>query len=137
MGLHRARARERGTDEAQPHRLEPAGGELGGCVAGPEAVTVARHDRKPGDLCIADELVDFAALGPRAAMIAAAEIRERTGWPRRLRQAGDQILRVGARLERAERVSPDLPRRRRALQLVLEPGLLLGSEQGLRRRVLL
>src|SRR5678815_356480 len=137
MGLHRAWARERGADEAQTHRLKPAGGKLGGCVAGPEAVTVARDDRKPSDLCITDQIVDFAALGPRAAMIAAAKIRERTGRPRRLRQAGEQILRVGAPLERAERVPPDLPGCRRALQLVLEPGLLLGSKKGLRRRVLL
>src|SRR5690242_18348846 len=124
MGLHRARAGERGADEAQPHRLEPAGWELGGCVAGPEAVTVARDDRKPGDLRVADQLVDLVALGPGAAMVAAADVRKRTGRPRRLRQAGGQVLRVGAPLERTERVPPDLPRRRRALQLVLQPGLL-------------
>src|SRR5678815_988101 len=99
MRLHRAWARERGADEAQAHRLELAGWKLGGCVAGPEAVTVTRHDRKPGDLCVADQVVDFAALGPAAAMIAAAEIRERAGGPRRLRQTGQQILRVGAPLE--------------------------------------
>src|SRR5688500_18396352 len=129
MGLRRAWARERGADEAQTHRLEPAGGKLGGCVAGPEAVTVARDDGKPRDLCVTDQIVDFAALGSCASMVASAKVRERIGRPRRLRQAGEQILRVGAPLERAERVSPDLPRRRRALQLVLEPGLLLGSEK--------
>src|SRR5215831_1427668 len=137
MGLHRARARERGADEAQTHRLELAGWKLSRCVAGPEAVKVARDDRKPGDLRVANEIVDLAALGPGTAVIAAAQSRERTGRPRLLRQARGQILRVGARLERALRVPPDLPRRRRALQLVLEPGLLLGSKNGLRRRVLL
>src|SRR5262245_21316493 len=128
VGLHRARAGERGADEAQTHRLELAGWKLGGCVAGPEAVKVARDDRKPGDLRVPNQLVDLAALGKGAAVIAAAQIRERTDRPRLLRQAGGQILRVGARLERALRVPPDLPRRRRALQLVLEPGLLRGSK---------
>src|ERR1043165_10166026 len=92
---------------------------------------------RSGDLRVANQIVDLAALGPGTAVIAAAQSRERTGRPRLLRQARGQILRVSARLERALRVPPDLPRRRRALQLVLEPGLLLGSKNGLRRRVLL
>ncbi len=48
---------------------------------------------------------------------------------------GGQVLRVGARVERALRIAPDLPRRGRAPELVLEPCLLLRPEDRLRRCV--
>src|SRR4030095_3942180 len=39
-------------------------------------------------------------------------------------------------VERAERIAPDFPRRRRFAQLILEPGLLLNAEDGSRRPLL-
>ena len=58
--LHRPGAGERGADETDPDRLELRGRQQGGRVPGPETVTVARHDRKSGDLRIPDEVIDFA-----------------------------------------------------------------------------
>jgi hypothetical protein len=44
LRLHGARAGERGADEAQADGVELAGWKLGGRIAGPEAVEVARDD---------------------------------------------------------------------------------------------
>src|SRR6185369_7984835 len=79
------------------------------CISGPEAVTVARHDRETADLFIANQIVDFRALDPGRAVVAAPEIGE-TGRPG-LGESSGQVLRVGARVETAERATPDLPRR--------------------------
>ena len=62
IGLHGARAGERGADEAQADRLELAGRQFRGRIAGPEAVAVARDDGEAGDLRVAHEIVDLGAL---------------------------------------------------------------------------
>src|SRR6185436_544323 len=79
--LHRPRAGHRAADETDSDRLELGGWQLGGGIAGPKTVTVARHDREPGDLRIADEVIDFATLVVGAAIIAAADLREGVGRP--------------------------------------------------------
>src|SRR6185312_14498092 len=63
-GFHRAGARQRGADEAEAHWLELPRWKLRRRVPRPEAVAVARHDRKARDLRIADEVVDLATLEP-------------------------------------------------------------------------
>src|SRR6185369_5735148 len=98
--FHRTRTCERGADEAQPDRLELAGWELSGRIARPEAMTVAGNDREASDLRIAHQVVDFATLGPRAAVIAAAEIGEAALRPRLLGESQRQVLGIGARVER-------------------------------------
>src|SRR5215475_7784581 len=62
ISLHGPRAGQRGADETDPDRLELGGWQSGGGIASPKAVTVARHDRKAGDLRITDEVIDFATL---------------------------------------------------------------------------
>src|SRR5580765_6471556 len=79
ISLHRPWAGQRGADETDPDRLELGGWQAGGGIASPKAVTVARHDREPGDLRIADEVIDFATLVVGAAIIAAADLREGVG----------------------------------------------------------
>src|SRR4051812_34022497 len=60
---------------------------------------------------------------------------ERVRGPGLLDETGRQVLRVGAGVDGALRAGPDLPRPRRLLELVLEPGLLRRPEDRLRRRV--
>src|SRR5437764_3381966 len=107
--LHRPRAGQRGADETDPDGLELGGWQSGGGIAGPEAVTVAGHDREPGDLRIADEVVDFAALVVGAAIVGAAHRRERVGGPLLLGQSIGKVLRVGTLIEGTLRIAPDLP----------------------------
>src|SRR4051812_8367441 len=107
--LHRPGAGQRGADETDPDWLEFGGWQLRGGITGPEAVTVARHDRESGDLRIADEIVDFAALVIGAPVIAAADLREGVGRPLLPGQSIGKILRVGPQIESAERIAPDLP----------------------------
>src|SRR5206468_3144260 len=135
-GLHRASARQRGADEAEAHWLKLPGWELGRRISRPEAVAVARDDRKAGDFRVADKVVDLATLHPGAAIIVGTGIDE-TRRPRLGEQASGEVLRVDALVERALGIAPDLPRRGRALQLILEPRLLLCAEDRLRRRILL
>ncbi len=49
---------------------------------------------------------------------------------------GRNVLRIDAVIDRAIGIGPDLPRRRRLPQPILEPRLLLGAEDRLRRLVL-
>ena len=135
-GFHRPGARQRAADEAQAHGLELPRRKLRRRISRPEAVAVARDDRKAGDFRVADKVVDLATLHPGAAIIVRAGIDE-TRRPRLGEQASGEVLRVDALVERPLRIAPDLPRRGRALQLILEPRLLLGAEDGLRRRILL
>src|SRR6476620_6423760 len=95
ISLHRPRAGQRGADETDPDRLELGGWQEGGRIAGPKAVTVARHDRESGDLRIADEVIDFATLVVGAAIIAAADLRVGVGRPLLLSQSIGKVLRVG------------------------------------------
>src|SRR5947199_7125650 len=95
IGLHRPRAGQRGADETDPDGLELGGWQSGGGIAGPKAVTVARHDCEPGDLRIADEVIDFATLVVGAAIIATADLREGVGRPLLLNQSIGKVLRVG------------------------------------------
>src|SRR5262245_13823019 len=131
--LHHPRAGHRGADETDPDRLELGGWQEGGGIAGPEAVTVARHDRESGDLRIADEVVDFAALVVRAAIIAAADLREGVGRPLLPGQSIGKVLRVSAQIEGTQRIAPDLPRGCGPAELVHEPLLLTGAEDRARR----
>src|SRR6185369_8506098 len=105
-------------------------------ISRPEAVAVARDDRKAGDFRVADKVVDLAALHPGAAIIVGAGIDE-AGRPWLGQQASGEILRVDALVDRSLGIAPDLPRRGRALQLILKPRLLLCAEDGLRRHILL
>src|SRR3954471_15536291 len=122
--FHRPRAGQRGADETDPDRLERGGWQEVGGIAGPEAVTVARHDRESGDLRIADEVIDFAALMVGAAPIAAADLREGVGRPLLPGQSIGKVLRVGPQIERPQRIAPDLPGCRGPTELVHEPLLL-------------
>src|SRR5262245_13083298 len=133
VGFHGTQADERSADEAQTHRFEWLRRERLRCIAGPEAVPVARHDREARDLRVADEIVNLAALDVSAAVIASADDRI-TARPR-LRKARRQILRVDSPVERAQRIAPDLPGRRRLAELLLQPLLLISAEDGLRRRL--
>src|SRR5262249_51791904 len=101
--------------------------------AGPEVVTVPRHDRESGDLRIADEIVDFAALVVGAAPVAAADLREGVGRPLLFGQSIGKVLRVGPQVEGAQRIAPDLPGCRGPAELVHEPFLLNGPENRARR----
>src|SRR5262245_52951401 len=74
VSLHPPDADQRSADEAEADGLVLGGRQERGGIAGPEAVTVARHDRESGDLRIADEVVDFAALVVRGAEIPAADL---------------------------------------------------------------
>src|SRR5579872_655359 len=133
ISLHRPRAGQRGADETDPDRLELVGWQAGGSIAGPKAVTVARHDREPGDLRIADEVIDFATLVECPAIISGAALREGVGRPLPFGQSIGKVLRVGAIIEGALRIAPDLPGCRGPAELVQEPLLLNGPEDRLRR----
>src|SRR3954452_6415758 len=109
ISLHRPRAGQRGADETDPDGLEPGGWQSGGGIASPKAVTVARHDREPGDLRIADEVINFATLVIGAAIIATADLREGIGRPLLPGQSIGKVLRVGPQIEGAQRIAPDLP----------------------------
>src|SRR5262249_46019536 len=126
--FHRSRAGQRGADETDPDRLELSRWQQGGGIAGPEAVTVARHERESGDLRIADEVIDFATLVVRAAVITAANLRERVGRPLLFGHAIGKVLRVGPQVEGSQRIAPDLPGGRGPTELVYEPFLLTGPE---------
>src|SRR4029453_2480489 len=99
---------------AQPDRLERLRRERFSRVAGPEAVPVAGDDGEARDAGVAHEVVDLAALDVGVAEVAAPHVREpaRPGH----RQAGGQVLRIGAPVERAQGVAPYLPGSRRAAQ---------------------
>src|SRR3954466_13629355 len=133
ISLHRPRAGQRGADETDPDRLERGRWQSGGGIASPKAVTVARHDREPGDLRIADEVIDFTTLVVGAPIIAAADLREGIGWPLLLGQSIGKVLRVGPQIEGAPRIAPDLPGCRGPTELVHEPFLLTGPEERARR----
>src|SRR6185369_15016960 len=104
ISLHGPRAGERGADETDPDRLELGGWQAGGGIAGPKAVTVARHDREPGDLRITDEVIDFSTLVVGAAIIVTADLREGVGRPLVLshsigKQSIWKVLGVGPQIE--------------------------------------
>src|SRR5437764_13943652 len=102
--LHRPRAGQRGADETDPDGLEFGGWQSGGGIAGPKAVTVARDDGEPGDLRIADEVINFATLVVGAPIIAAADLREGAGRPLLFGQSLGKVLRVGPQIESTLRV---------------------------------
>src|SRR6185312_7341052 len=121
-------------NEAQADRIELAGRKLRSRVSRPEAVAVARYDGEARDLRVAHQMVDLGALRVRCAEVTPAEGSVRVRGPGLLGETAGQVLRVGALIERSERVAPDFPRRRGALELGLEPRLLLRPEDRLRRR---
>ena len=108
---------------------------LGG-IAGPEAVTVARDDREAGDLRVADQIVDLAALA----------YARRNRRRRDMRIAGPghgAFVRPAGRFcgsARQSSVPSELPQifhvARRALSWSLNQAFCVGAEDGLRRRVL-
>src|SRR3569833_351023 len=104
-----------------------------GCKPRPETVAVASYGCNACDSFAAHERVDFGALDIRCAVIAGGEsgcvTRARPGRREPLRQ----VFWVRAEVERAGGVSPDLPGRRRGLQPVEEPCLLLGPKDRLWR----
>jgi hypothetical protein len=96
-------------------------------------VAVARDNREAGDLRVADEIINFAALVIRPAPVAVVDQRERAGGPLVFDQAVRKVLRIGTKIEGALRVAPDLPRGRRSAKLVQKPLLLIVSEDRVRR----
>src|SRR5262249_11323362 len=102
----------------------------------PEAVPIARDDREAGDAVVADEVVDFAALGISDAEVRAARGGVRRAGPGMRGHARGQVLRVDALVGHTDRIAPGLPRRPRSLQALLEPSFLLRPENGERRSVL-
>src|SRR4029079_4510807 len=131
--LHRPRAGQRGADETDSDRLERRGGEPGGGIANPEAVTVGPHDRETGDPRIAAAGTDISTAVVGAAIVAAADLREGVGRPLLLRQSIGKVLRVGPQVEGAQRIAPDLPGGRGLAELVQEPLLLTGPKDRARR----
>src|SRR5436190_14155611 len=131
--FHRPRAGQRGADETDPDRLERGGWQSGGGIAGPKAVTVARHDRESCDLRVADQVIDFAALVVGPSPIAVVEQREGMGRPLLLDQPIRKVLRVGPLVESALRIAPDLPGGLGLTKLVDEPLLLTSPEDRARR----
>jgi hypothetical protein len=99
-------------------------------------VTVARDDREAGDLRIAHEVVDLAALVVGAAVIAGADHGEGVGRPLLLGQSRGRFC--GSARESS--APCELPQIFQVAvgpaELVLEPGLLRRAENRLRRRVL-
>src|SRR6185436_14784892 len=128
IGLHGAGADKRRAYETQADRLELAGGKFRARVSGPEAVAIARDDGEACDLRVANEIVDFSALQVRGAVVPSSQRSVSVPGPRLPGETRGQVLRVGAPVQRSERVTPDFPRRRRASELVLEPCLLLRPE---------
>src|SRR5262249_31014879 len=96
-----------------------------------------RHDGEAADLRVAYEMVDLGAFRVRLAVVSRAEDSVRARGPGLLGETRGQVLGVGAQIERAQRVAPDLPRRRGAPELGLEPRLLLRAEKRLGRRAAL
>src|SRR6185503_1901824 len=135
-GFYRARACQRRADEAQSHWFEFPRRKIGCGISSPKAVPVPRNDREAGDLRFAHEVVDFLALSVGRSVVVTAELRIGVCGPRVLDHSGGEVLRVRAMVERAKRIAPDFPRRRRFAQLVLEPGFLLNPEDSPRRRLL-
>ena len=82
-----------------------------GSITCPEAVQVAGNASETGDLGVSDEVVDFRALDPRAAVVAAPNVGETARWPLLLGQAGRQVLRIGAMFQGGLRTASDLPGR--------------------------
>src|SRR3954467_11611580 len=134
--LHCPGAGQRGADETDPDRLERGGRQKGGSIAGPKAVTVARHHRETGDLGIANEVIDFTTLVVGTPIIAAADLREGVGRPLLLGESIGKVLRVGPQIEGTQRIAPDLPGCRGLTELVHEPFLLTGPEDRARRCIL-
>src|SRR4029077_385759 len=98
----------------------------------PEAVAVSGHGDEASDPCVSHVVIDLATLHIGTAVVPAAKAGVTCAWPWP-RQAGRQVLRVGARVECADGVAPDLPRRVRRAQPAQKPRLLLRAENGLRR----
>src|ERR1043165_4661269 len=136
IGFHRAWACQRPADEAQSHGFEFPWRQIGCGISSPETVPVSRNDREAGDLRFAHVVVNFLSLGVGRSVVVTAELRISICGPRLLDHSGWEVLRVRAPVERAERIAPDFPRRSRFAQLVLEPGLLVGAEDGARWRLL-
>src|SRR5689334_20142854 len=134
--FHRARACQRRADEAQSHGFEFTRRKIGCGISSPKAVSVSRNDCETSDLGFAHEVVDFPALGVSGSVVVTAELSKGVCGPRLFEHSSGEILRVRAPVERAERIAPDFPGRRRFAQLVLEPGLLVDAEDGPRWRLL-
>src|SRR6476620_10977954 len=63
-GFHRASARQRSANKTEAHWLKLPRRNLGRRITRPEAVPVTGDDRKAGDFCVADKVVDLATLHP-------------------------------------------------------------------------
>src|ERR671929_1232380 len=134
--FHRARACQRRADEAQSYGFEFPRRELGCGIPGPEAVTVSRYDGEASDFRVPHQIVNLLPLGISCAVIVATAYPVSVRGPWILGHSGGEILQIHAVVESSERIAPDFPSRRRFAQMVLEPGLLVGAEDGPRRRLL-
>jgi hypothetical protein len=120
--LDEALRRNRARDELDSHRVIGARRQIRGSQAGPERMLVAGHHCEPGDSLLAQHVVDLRVLG----VVATVRHREAGARPLRPYSIG-QVGEIRAPRERAERVSPDLPRRLARAQAVDEPRALLRS----------
>ena len=93
-------------------------------------MTVARHDRESCDLRIAHNVIDLLPLGIGSAVIVGPADPVSVGGPGILHHSGGKVLHIHPIVESSERISPDLPRRLRLAQRILEPRLLLDAEDG-------
>ena len=122
---------DRAGDEAQPDRVEPGWRQARRGIARPEAVAVARDGDEARHLVVADQVVDFRALGERPAEIAAAEGAEILPRPRRL--ASDPAGRFcgSVRMSSVPLVAPQIFQVAVDRgQPLLEPRFLLAAEHG-------
>src|SRR5688500_6668688 len=134
LGTLRHRGRGDGAgDGVAAARLERARWQCFRGATGPERMTIAGDDREPADALLTHEVEDLRALRHVATPVAGTERCVARAGPRARSDAGRKILRIGAPVERAERVAPDLPGRGRALQLLQEPPLLHSAEHAVRR----
>lgn len=100
--------RNRACHESDANRFESFRWQTLRGEASPETMPVARDGREAGDSVVADEVVDLTALDVRGAVIASAgagvKSRVSSTGPR-FGQTRGKVLRVGAHVERSNRVA--------------------------------
>jgi len=105
-------------DKRDSDRFEGPRRQILGCETGPEAVPVAGYGYEAGNSVFPHEVIDFSALHVCRAVVSSARTRIETSkaraWPG-FRHTAGEVLRVGAHVERGNRVAPDFPCRFRFL----------------------
>src|SRR5262245_19961506 len=135
IGFRQTRRRYRTGDECDADGLELFRWQGLRREACPETVPVAGDRRESCDPAIAHQVVDLGTIDVSGAVIAAAKagVAGAGPWPGQMRR---QMLRVGTKVECAERIAPDLPRGRGGLESIEKPRFLRAPEYHLRRLIL-